>query len=92
MSGTMSDHDDYADSPPNAWRSDRDESAFIGFLGQLNTIDFDLPLYGPCLARSCLTMISGVVEAPEVVRHCLTLFFTHINLQQYCVLISFLSI
>jgi hypothetical protein len=45
MSGTMSDHDEYADSPPNAWRSDKEESAFIGFLGQLNTIEFDLPLY-----------------------------------------------
>jgi hypothetical protein len=44
MSGTMSDHDDYADSPPNIWRSDKDESAFIRFLGHLNTIEFDLPL------------------------------------------------
>jgi hypothetical protein len=44
MSATMSDHDDHADSPPNAWRNDNDESAFIGFLGQFNTIEFDLPL------------------------------------------------
>jgi hypothetical protein len=26
---------------------------------------------------------SGVDEAPEVVRHCLSMFFTHINFQQY---------
>jgi len=27
---------------------------------------------------------SGVDESQEVVRHCLVLFFTHINSQQYC--------
>jgi hypothetical protein len=89
MSGTMSDHDDYADSPPNIWRSDKDESAFIRFLGHLNTIEF--AAVGPYQAIRWLTL-SGVVETTEVVRHCLTLFFTHINLQQCNLLKPFLII
>jgi len=46
MSATISDHDDddYAHSPPPTWRSDKDENAFIGFLGQLGTLEFDLPM------------------------------------------------
>ena len=44
MSSTVSDHEDYGDSPPITWERDRDESTFIGFLGQLSSLEFDLPL------------------------------------------------
>src|SRR5438876_7324779 len=42
MSSTVSDHEEYGDSPPITWERDRDESPFIGFLGQLSSIEFDL--------------------------------------------------
>jgi len=71
------------DSPLQPWTQDKEESAFIIFLEQLNSIEFDLPMLS--LLRSHMGMLihSGVNEPPEVVRHCLVLFFTHINTQQY---------
>ena len=79
-SSGISDHED-ADSPPMAWAKDKEENAFIGFLGELSTIEFDLPMS----VRSGVTIadFSGVNEAPEIVRHCLSMFFTHVNFQQY---------
>lgn len=47
MSSTVSDHEDYEDSPSMTWEKDRDESSFIRFLGQLSSIQFDLPLSYP---------------------------------------------
>src|SRR5271170_5014872 len=57
-SSGMSDHEDheYADSPPMTWGKDKEENAFIGFLGELSTIDFDLPMSYP----SKSTLISVV--------------------------------
>jgi hypothetical protein len=92
LSTSGTDHEDAGDTPPPAWRSNNDESAFVGFLGRLSTLEFELPMYAiypPISLLSCLISASGVLETPEVVRHCLTLFFTHINLQQYCPLSLF---
>jgi hypothetical protein len=48
MSTSFSDHEneDYADSPPmaNFWGKEKEESTFILFLEQLNSIEFDLPM------------------------------------------------
>jgi hypothetical protein len=81
VSSTLSDHEEI-DSPPMPWPKDTEESGFIVFLEQLNSIEFDLPMLS--LLRSLMGMLisSGVDEPPEVVRHCLILFFTHINTQQ----------
>jgi len=81
-SSGMSDHEDqeFADSPPMMWGKDKEENAFIGFLGELSSIEFDLPMSYPSEINADF---SGVNEAPEVVRHCLSMFFTHINFQQY---------
>jgi len=48
-SSGMSDHEDhedheFADSPPMTWGKDKEENAFIGFLGELSSIEFDLPM------------------------------------------------
>jgi len=45
-SSGMSDHED-ADSPPLTLGKDKEENAFIGFLGELSTIEFDLPMSYP---------------------------------------------
>ena len=47
MSSPLSDHENYGDSPSITWERDRDESTFIAFLGQLSSIEFDLPLSYP---------------------------------------------
>jgi hypothetical protein len=47
MSSTVSDHEDYDDSPSMTSEKDRDESSFIRFLGQLSSIEFDRPLSYP---------------------------------------------
>ena len=73
------DHD-YGDSLPVTLGTDKEVNAFIGFLGEFSTIEFDLPM--SYFFVECAD-VSGVNEAPEVVRHCLSLFFTHINFQQY---------
>ena len=51
-SNAVSDHDDYEESPYVTWEKDGDENVFVGFLGNLNKIEFDLPmsqLYPNCL-------------------------------------------
>src|SRR5271154_1723630 len=40
-------------------------------------------IYQCLISRKLRLILSGVNEAPEVVRHCLSMFFTHINFQQY---------
>lgn len=80
VSMSSTDREDYGDSPPITWGRDRDENVFIGFLEELGSVDFDLPLsYPTWIFGWCWR---GVDEAPEVVQHCLTLFFTHVNSQQ----------
>jgi hypothetical protein len=48
-SSGMSDHEDheFVDSPPMTWGKDKEENAFIGFLGELSSIEFDLPMSYP---------------------------------------------
>jgi hypothetical protein len=48
-SSGMSDHEDheFVDSPPMPWGKDKEENAFIGFLGELSSIEFDLPMSYP---------------------------------------------
>jgi hypothetical protein len=46
-SSTMSDHEEWADSSQTSWGKDKDESAFIAFLGQLSTVEFELPMSCP---------------------------------------------
>jgi hypothetical protein len=92
MSTSYSDHEneEFPDSPPmnNLWGKEKEESAFILFLEQLNSIEFDLPMSFSKIFSGFTNFRRGVAESPEVVRHCLILFFTHINAQQY-LLISF---
>ena len=40
-------------------------------------------IYQCLISRKLRLILSGVNEAPETVRHCLSMFFTHINFQQY---------
>jgi hypothetical protein len=42
MSST--DHDELEDSPPATWGKDKEEDAFIGFLGELDSVELNLPL------------------------------------------------
>lgn len=70
------------DSPLMPWTKHKEESAFIIFLEQLNSIEFDLPMLSPLRSYMGMLIYSGVNEPPEVVRHCLILFFTHVNTQQ----------
>ena len=43
VSMSSTDHEDFGDSPLITWIRDKDESAFIGFLGELGSVEFDLP-------------------------------------------------
>lgn len=81
ISISSTDQEDFEDSPTITWSEDKDESAFIGFLGELGSIEFELPLFLSYLSIAYFSR--GVNESSEVVRHCLTLFFTHVNSQQY---------
>lgn len=87
MSTSYSDHEneEFPDSPPmtNFWGKEKEESAFILFLEQLDSIEFDLPMSFSKIFPGFTNFCRGVNESPEVVRHCLKLFFTHINTQQY---------
>lgn len=47
VASTMSDHEDYGDSPSMIWGKGKDESAFKNFLDQLNLVDFELPMSYP---------------------------------------------
>ena len=44
-SSGMSDHEDH--ESPMTWGKDKEENAFIGFLGELSSIEFDLPMSYP---------------------------------------------
>ena len=82
-SSGISDHEDheFPDSSARTCEKEvKDENAFIGFLGELSSVEFDLPM---CCALEDWADSSGITEDPEVVRHCLCMFFTHINFQQY---------
>jgi hypothetical protein len=59
VSSTLSDHDEI-DSPPIAWGKDKEETDFILFLEQLNSMEFDLPML--CLLRSFMDMLIAVVS------------------------------
>lgn len=87
MSTPYSDHEneEFPDSPPmaNFWEKEKEESEFILFLEQLNSFEFDLPMSFSKIFSGFTNFRRGVNESPEVVRHCLILFFTHINTQQF---------
>ena len=51
LSSTLSDHDEFAESPPQVW-ADKPDSTFILFLEQLNSLEFDLPMYPHLLSLS----------------------------------------
>ena len=77
-SSGMSDHEDheYVDSPPMTWGKDKEENAFIGFLGELSIIDFDLPMSFPSESMLILVVSLKLLRLYGIVFPCSSLTST----------------
>ena len=58
VSSNMSDQEDFGDSPPATWGKEKTESGFILFLEQLNSIEFDLPMFARQSPKNLIIVVS----------------------------------